>query len=490
MDLSGETKKLNLNKNLILIIILCIAFMLRIYKLDSKSIWLDDGLSTWIASHSNIIQVLNETSFSRQNPLFSTIMHFWISVFGKSEFFIRLPNVFFSLGIVYMAFRIGTLLYNNKVGILSSLLLSLSVFHINHAQESRPYVLGSLLTLISVYFYIKLITEENFRHKIGYLISSVLLLYNHMIGFFIIIAQSIYLLILKSTDHKNRRINLKSWTKLQLLILVLFLPWIIALYRFINPQLLKIRPLAQWIPEPSLITLINTFIYCFSGSLILVFIFTILIAWNLSSKNKNSLLLLFFFLTPLLGMYIVSKFYRPIYLDRYNLINSSFFYILIAAGLAGINKYLRLFIIISIIILNLINIRTFYTNSFPFTYRETNWREAIKVIDNNATNSDLLIFDAWYVKRYLFDYYSKRNDLAIKYFQYEPPRAMQLISIPELEPYFKNHKRIWLITFHPKDKERKIENRLKKTYKINNKWEYNDNDPFDKLDIKLFETKT
>ncbi len=489
MASSDETKNLNVNEKLILIVIILIAFLLRIYKLDYKSIWLDEGLSTWIASHSNFIQLLNETSFSRQNPLFSIVLHFWISIFGKSEFFIRLPNVVFSLGLVYMAFRIGVLLYSNQVGILSSLLLTISVFHINHTQEARPYTLSSLLALISVYFYIKLIEEGNFKYKAGYLISSILLVYNHMIGFFIIIAQNIYLLILKLTRDKIPGINLKSWIKLQLLILVIFLPWIIKLYRYVNPSLLKIRPLAGGIPDPSLMTVMDTFIYCFSGSLILATIFIALIAWNLSSRNKRSLFLLLFFLTPLLAMYLISKLYRPIYLDRYNLINSSFFYILIAAGLTGMNKYFRTLIISSIIILSLLNIRTYHINSFPFTYRETNWREAVKVIDNNATNSDLLIFDAWYNKRYLFDYYSRRNDLTIKYFQYEPPRLMHLISIPELEPYFKKHKRVWLITFHPKDKGRLIENRLREIYKINKEWKYNENDPFDKLDIKLFEAK-
>src|SRR3972149_12321923 len=67
----------------ILGLILVTGFLLRIYKLSSQSIWLDEAYSIY-HSQQNFIHVI---SFKDSTPaLYYVLLHFWIKLMGTSEF--------------------------------------------------------------------------------------------------------------------------------------------------------------------------------------------------------------------------------------------------------------------------------------------------------------------------------------------------------------------------------------------------------------------
>ena len=101
-----------------------------------------------------------------------------------------------------MIYIIGKQIFDIYVGILSSLLIAFSVFHIQYSQEARTYSISVLLTLISMYFFIELLKKMNYRILIGYVLSSILLIYSHIYGFFIIIAQNMYFVMLSLLSTK------------------------------------------------------------------------------------------------------------------------------------------------------------------------------------------------------------------------------------------------------------------------------------------------
>ena len=140
------------NKLILLLGILFIGLFLRVYDLGNESIWLDEGCSIRFAN-LNLSQIISV----RDNglpPLYYIILHWWINLFGDSEFSIRFPSVIFSFLAIFMIYKIGNQIFDKDVGMLSSLLLGLSVFHIHYSQEARTYSLCVLLTLLSMYFFI------------------------------------------------------------------------------------------------------------------------------------------------------------------------------------------------------------------------------------------------------------------------------------------------------------------------------------------------
>jgi uncharacterized membrane protein len=95
-------------------------------------------------SNLNLFQIVENSAQSVHPPLYYVILHYWINLFGDTEFSTRFLSVIFGLFSIFMIYKVGTLLFNKNVGMLSSLLLALSVFHIQYSQEVRMYLFISL----------------------------------------------------------------------------------------------------------------------------------------------------------------------------------------------------------------------------------------------------------------------------------------------------------------------------------------------------------
>jgi uncharacterized membrane protein len=52
---------------------------------------------------------------------------------------------------IFLIYHLARQLFNRDVGLLSALLMALSLFHIHYSQEARQYALVTLLTLTSSY---------------------------------------------------------------------------------------------------------------------------------------------------------------------------------------------------------------------------------------------------------------------------------------------------------------------------------------------------
>jgi len=486
------------NKLIVLLAILSIGLFLRIYDLGGESIWLDERCSVRFASLnvSDIFFLQGE----KNPPLYYIILHWWINIFGDSETSIRLPSVIFGFLSIFMIYKIGNQLFNKDVGLLSSLLSGLSVFHIRYSQEARTFSLCAFLTLLSIYFFIRLIEDRSFKHLISYTLASTLLMYSHLYGLFIIISQNIYLVVLFFLSKELFKLNIKRWILAQFLLIVLFIPWI----QIFIAQTFGFVKGDTWIPIPSLLSIVKSFGAYSSRGILLLLLFLSLLPFsiikyegigtgidkrnifksiitycqNIRLLNTNKvLLLLVWLLTPIILPFTVSLFSTPIYATKYTIVSSPAFYLLIAKGISNIShKYLKVTVISIIIVLSLVYIREYYTK-----IDKEQWREVANYIDTNANNDDLLLFNASYCQQ-VFDYYSKEIYLTKKPF----PRGGRNVDkkiIKELAPTVEGHKRVWVILAHSGDNNKLIANKLIENYNLSFHREYVG------IEIALFEMK-
>jgi mannosyltransferase len=500
--LEGTTEKkgggvMRLFRNeLILLAILLLGLCLRIYHLSYESIWLDEATSIKLATSSffqlglasnsrlyhilvhHWIQLFGNSEFFTQfiarmfglrvlfysdtnPPLYHILLHYWINLFGNSEFSTRFLSVIFGFFAIFMLYKVGSLIFYKEVGIISSLILGLNTFHIYYSQEARMYILNSLLTLLSMYFFIRLLKERGLMIVIGYILSSILLMYTHIFGLFILLAQNIYIMTLFLFTKENYKLKIKAWILLQALLIILFTPWISALTK----RIINLETNGFWIPVPTVHTIIDTF-YRYSNNSRLFYLFTLLsffsivtyekikgsIYWrnlfksiedyqlHIRFSNVDKIYLLFLWLlTPIILPFIISRFSTPIYWYRYTIGASLAFYLLVAVGIRNIgHKYVRLAVISVIIVVSLTQIWRYYT-----TIHKEQWRDIASYIDINANQRDLIIFSASDIQM-PFDYYSKRTDLIKKPFP-ENTGILNEESITGLRATVEGKKRIWLI---------------------------------------------
>jgi mannosyltransferase len=434
--------------------ILLLALFFRLYGLGTESLWLDEVLSIKYA-HLNLSQIFllqKETP-----PLYYLVLHWWIRLFGISEFSVRFPSVIFGCLSVFMIYKLGSQLFDRNTGTLSSLLLAFSVFHIHYSQEARTYSLSVLLTLLSMYFFIRLLKEVSLRNLMGYILSSILLMYSHVYGLFIIIAQNIYFMSLSSFSKEDRKLTVKRWFSVQFLLILLFVPWVrIFVYKVVEVQG------NYWIPIPHIDTIISSFRTYSSESTLLLVLFLVLVLfslWQIRKLNKYHIyFLLIWLITPIVLPFIISQLSQPIYDVRYTIVASSAFYLLIARGIDNMHaKYVKLIVVSTVILLSMVSVRNYYAE-----ITNEPWREVAEYIDANAHNGDVVLFNApYYVQP--FNYYSRSGLIVKKRFPEKGVRVDEK-NIYQLLEAVKHYERIWLILLNSGDKDDLIVKTLSKFY--------------------------
>jgi len=474
------------NKGLLLLTILFLGLFLRIYDLGTESIWLDEGFSIGLANSSILACTIGKLqSGDFHPPLYYILLFYWTNLFGYSEFSVRFLSVIFGFLTIFMINKLGNQIFDEEVGVLSSLLLGLSIFHIQYSQDARMYSLMALLTSVSMYTFLKLFEKNVHSRKyiFGYILSSILLIYNHYFGIFIIIAENIYFFTIFLLSKKHHILNLKKWVSLQFILVILYMPWIIIMLTRAPSSVSKFSNILS---VPPIRKVFMTFVLYsnnpFIGNLpfyIVLFIFMLLSlsslieyekgselsrfnwkdiygSFNSYSKNfrlisieKLYLLTLWLFI-PIILPFLISLFIVPVYLARYTIGASLAFYLLIAKGISNINhKHVKLTIVIIIISLSAINVERYYSNT-----NKAQWREIANYIDNNAQPEDLVLMNfGSLVREICFEYYSKRTDITKKTFQdyLEVGDNISVTEeyIKELNQTINGKKRIWLILYWP-----------------------------------------
>lgn len=108
------------------------------------------------------IPAWTKLSFHDHPPLVFWIQHFFIKFFGENNFAFRLPSALLGIASVYLLYLIGTLLYSRTVGLVSSLILALTVNHvyISRTGLQESYVIFFLL--LTSYLFLKSLINDNY----------------------------------------------------------------------------------------------------------------------------------------------------------------------------------------------------------------------------------------------------------------------------------------------------------------------------------------
>ena len=408
-------------------IVLAGAF-LRVYYLGTQSLWIDELISIrW--SQLSVAQMVQATAQDVHPPLYYFLLHYWMMIFGSSEFGVRLLSSIFGILAIPMIYAVGRELFNKQVGLVAALILALSSFNIAYSQEARMYTLMVLLALLSVYFFWRFLQQSSLVSSVGYVLSTTLLVWTHNYSWFVVIAENIYVVTLLLLS-KHRTFRLRHWAVLQAIVVVLFVPWVAVLIQQISRHIATGSSLAA----PKIADFIYTF-SSYSGTLLLLVLFLALsvlslfgyqkirgsmdwkaplkalegYAWEVHIQDAAPVYFLAVWLfTVNLIPFIVSRFYTPIYLDKYTIAASVALYALVAKGISNINyRYAKIAVIGIIVVLSVANLQLYYTS-----ITKPQAREATSFIDSNLKSGDVVLLSPD-GQSIVFDYYNNRTDAVV-----------------------------------------------------------------------------
>lgn len=433
---------------LALLAILLVALSLRLYQLGTESIWLDEATEIGIAQNG-FVEIPGLSLRDRNFPLHYLLLHLWMSLFGDSEFSVRLPSALFGLFSVAMLYKVGALLFDKETGLMGSAVMALSGYQVYYSQEARPYAMMVFLALVSFYFFLRLFEGgKDYRVLAAYVLSTTLLIPTHIYGLFFVFAQALFLLgfFLKRRSEQAR--NFRGWALAGGAIVVVCVPVFLYLaYQLKQPYIYQHNWIKEFLtPE----NLYNSFAL-YAGapqspspvllSLLMLFALIAVVALAKSKGQRAKLYVLSLWLVvPIVLPLLISQLVVPIWFDRYSIAVLPALYLLAAQGIrtvSGVGAVRAYGWAVSLAALAVIGFFSAGVLQDNFEAGKEPWRALVKYVEANAEPGDVVFIGQKSEAPY--DYYSRREDLVVEEVGLGPDRAA------EVESEIKASDRVWLV---------------------------------------------
>ncbi|MFH1485363.1 MAG: glycosyltransferase family 39 protein, partial [Chloroflexota bacterium] len=334
-------------------IVLLLAFVLRVSRLDHQSVWWDEGYSISISSGS-LAELTAATAADIHPPLYYYLLHFWMALAGQSEFAVRFLSVITGILLVALLWSFGSRLIGPKLGALAALLAAISPLYVAYAQETRMYTMETLLGLGSAYALFLLLKGKGSSRLLWavYVAVTVLALYTDYFVAEVLLFENVFVLGWAAYIRSKRNGHqvtglLTQWFISQTVVLVLYAPWLgIALSQLTGygfgtsstpPLLTLLTDMWHFLAVGSQVPLSTDapFLYFAAAVLVAGLFFWFLKGWHDSEGKASTVYLLSYFLIPLAGFILALQF-RPFYHPRYFLVITPSYYLLLSMALGGL----------------------------------------------------------------------------------------------------------------------------------------------------------
>ena len=154
-------------------------------------LWYDEAYSFQVASRPfgemmHLLYLGGDTN----PPLYTVVLHFWIMA-ARSDFFVKLLALVFGTATIVLLHRTGRRLAGPVAGLAAALLFAFSEWGVYYSLEARPYSMLFFLSLLSTYFYLRILRRVGFGRSTrrrgrwmrwAYVAATVAAMYTHWFG--------------------------------------------------------------------------------------------------------------------------------------------------------------------------------------------------------------------------------------------------------------------------------------------------------------------
>lgn len=420
-------------------IVVLLAAALRLHRLDTESLWLDETFSVALA-RGPVDTLISEVAEDVHPPFYFLLLSAWFQFTEGSAWSARLLSVLCSLGIVGAAFALGRRWSDARTGGIAALLLAISPFQVEFAQEARMYALlaltASLSTLALSYLGSTAHAREDEAHAVSagplltpawlaYVLASSLMVYTHAAGVFVLGAHGLAVLLARWRSRGAVRL-VDRWSTALIVVGALFVPWLgTFLTQFSAVQA------GFWVPRPTWRNLADP-IVAFAGSPLLAWIVGALACWGTWSLARGrrgrhqpagAAVLTLWLLVTALAPFALSLVGSSVFLPKYTIAGSVPLAVLAAAGLASLARLPRAAALVVVALLSSGALYGYY-EGMP---RKDDWRRAVREIERDSGPGDVVVVYPYFLE-FPLRVYATRQDLTLVPF----PRHAAATTAPTL----------------------------------------------------------
>jgi hypothetical protein len=439
-------------ENLPLFLIMLVATLLRLWHLNFQSVWLDEIHTLREADPSiPLSETIHYLHYTDQHPpLYFFLQRLIFGVFGNTTGVCRVLSAIAGIIGVWAIYLLGKEIKDKGLGLILAAITAINYFSIYYSQEARDYITVFLFTILSLLYFVRLIKGLDKKAMWLYALFTLLMLYSHYFGLFVIVAQYVIAFILMLVEKEQKKLFIRRFIIAGVAIVIGYAPWM--------PILLDISKITSfWVPFPQQDFYVSYFNGYFGYSAFLTpFLFILLSFFSIrafmekkeDSEVRQSPLLLGFtiFLPGVVVTYLIpyvrSVLKIPMLFDRYTIVVLPFFLLAVAYGIYLISNLMVRYIVLgTFILLSLVNI--FISQQYYTGVHKTQFRELMAFVAQDHGMRYPLVNKriSWQLQ-----YYTDRNKEAPPIIAVNPPDAVDSIlkqASPRYEvPGF------WLIEAH------------------------------------------
>jgi 4-amino-4-deoxy-L-arabinose transferase-like glycosyltransferase len=193
--------KLRLTPRTLIIIIILLAFGLRLYHLTWHSLWFDEAVSVYWAKQSvaRILEVGFTLEEDRLPPLYYLTLKGWGQLAGWSEFAVRLPSVGYGVLLIPVVAGLGAMLFNRRAALMAAALTAVNPFLIWYSQEARMYAPAVFWSALAVWACLRACRAASRRSGLAFgllfVLAATAALYSHLYAGFLLPGLGLWLLL-------------------------------------------------------------------------------------------------------------------------------------------------------------------------------------------------------------------------------------------------------------------------------------------------------
>lgn len=230
--------------------------LVRFYELGRRQFWLDEIIQLRAISHPTLRERLADiANLAAPAPLDFIIQHFFVSMWGETQFVARFHAALFGVLSLPVLYLIGKKFFSTRVSLLGTLLFAVYPLHHHYSQEGRSYSLLVFLSLCCYYLLTKALEGQGHRWWLLFSVATTLLLYTNYLAGILLISQCAFLICAILPRVSNSLQFPFGYSKARLFLFfalsasaaaALFLPWLIFTFEktisdypsiFSNPKL-------------------------------------------------------------------------------------------------------------------------------------------------------------------------------------------------------------------------------------------------------------
>lgn len=351
--------------------------------------------------------IKHEAEWDNNPPFYYYCLWIWHKVFPTNEFYSRLLSVLFVSFAIGCSFLFTQKIFNLKVAVYVSILLTVSNFLCYYSAEARAYSLVLLMALLSSIQFFNYIKKPSIVNLILLAVLNFLIIYSHYIAGLIILWQYVFILI-----YNRDRVFKSLGIQTGIIIILTFL-------RFTKKQFLHILNFNNtgtfWLQKASFedfVNAINSLVFNNWGLLIFVILCGVFVFSFMRDKGIEKQGMVYCFMIGFCSIFVLFSIgmFKAVFLDRYLIFCVPFIMMLLSYQ---ISKYKLQIVIVAILFI----IQVFFYKK----YKESNmdYRGIAEIVKTNIetgdyviinTKDNLLLFEYYYDRKAFFEYKDAARD--------------------------------------------------------------------------------